>query len=135
MPVSITSLYAALNALVLIGLAIRVSAVRRAAGINIGTGAHPGLERAVRAHANAAENIPMGMVLLLTLELVGGAAWLLHACGSLFVAGRVLHGWGLNRSAGASFGRVAGMTLTWGIMAALAAANLLALAGLPAIRA
>ncbi|MEF8794693.1 MAPEG family protein [Thiohalorhabdus sp.] len=131
MSAPITGLYAALCALVLLGLAVRVSWVRRRAEIFLGDGGDPALQRAVRAHANAAENMPLALLLLLTVELAGTAGWLLHGAGIALVAGRILHGWGLNRSAGASFGRVAGMALTWGTMGVLAGIALTAAAGLP----
>ncbi|MFB6260571.1 MAG: MAPEG family protein [Thiohalorhabdaceae bacterium] len=127
---TITGLYAALCALILLGLAVRVSWVRRRAGINLGDGGDPALQRAIRAHANAAENMPLVLILLLTVELAGAAGWLLHGAGTALVAGRMLHGWGLNRSAGASFGRVTGMALTWGIMGVLAGTALAATADL-----
>jgi hypothetical protein len=127
----VTAGYAALCALVLLALAVRVSWVRRARGINLGDGGDPELQRAVRAHANAAENMPLALILLLTVELAGVAAGLLHGAGAALVIGRVLHGWGLNRSNGASFGRVAGMALTWGVMGALAGTALTVWAGLP----
>ena len=128
---AVTGLYAALCALVLLALALRVSWVRQARGINLGDGGDPALQRAVRAHGNAAENMPLAVILLLAVELAGAASWLLHGAGGALVIGRVLHGWGLNRSAGASFGRVAGMALTWGVMGALAGTALAAWAGLP----
>ncbi|HKJ70310.1 MAG TPA: MAPEG family protein [Gammaproteobacteria bacterium] len=133
----VTALYAGLGVLVLLALAVRVSWVRRAAGVNLGDGGDAALQRAVRAHANAAENIPPALLLLLVVELGGAAGWLLHVAGTALVAGRVLHGVGLNRSSGASFGRAAGMVLTWGVLALLAAAALglaadLPLPGLPA---
>lgn len=128
---AVTGLYAALCALVLLALAGRVSWVRRAKGINLGDAGDPALQRAVRAHANAAENMPLALILLLAVELAGAAAWLLHGAGAALVVGRVLHAWGLNRSAGASFGRVAGMALTWGVMGALSGIALAAWANLP----
>ena len=127
----VTAGYAALCALVLLALAVRVSWVRRARGINLGDGGDPDLQGAIRAHANAAENLPLGLILLLLVEMAGAAAWLLHGAGAALLIGRVLHGWGLNRSAGASFGRVAGMILTWGVMGALAGTALAVWAGLP----
>jgi hypothetical protein len=127
----VTALYAGLGTVVLLALAVRVSWVRRARGVNLGDGGDPALQRAIRAHANAVENLPLALILLLAVELADVATWALHAAGATLVIGRVLHGWGLNRSAGASFGRVAGMTLTWGVMGALAGTALAAWAGLP----
>lgn len=131
MSAAVTGLYAGLCTLVLLALAVRVSLVRRARGVDLGDGGDPVLLRSVRAHANAAENMPAALLLLLVLELGGAAGWLLHGAGTALVAGRVLHGWGVNRSAGASFGRVAGMTLTWGVLGALAVAALALFARVP----
>jgi hypothetical protein len=127
----VTGGYAALCALILLALALRVSWVRRARGINLGDGGDPALLRAMRAHANAAEYMPLVLILMLVVELAGAAGWLLHTVGVALVTGRVLHGLGLNRSEHAGIGRVAGMALTWAVLGALAVAALAMAAGLP----
>jgi len=127
----VTGAYAGLCALILLALALRVSWVRRARGINLGDAGDPALMRAVRAHANAAEYMPLILILLLVVELAGAAGWVLHAAGIALVTGRILHGLGLNRSDRAGIGRVVGMVLTWGVLATLAGAALAVGAGLP----
>lgn len=113
MPLPITSLYAALATLLLIGLAVRIPVLRRRHQVGIGDGDRPDLALAVRVHANAAENIPIALVLLAVLEVQGVAAAGLHAAGAAFVAGRLLHARGLGRSRGATHERAWGMVLTW----------------------
>lgn len=113
MPLPITSLYAALATLLLIGLAARVPGLRRRHQVGIGDGDRPDLALAVRVHANAVENIPIALLLLALLEVQGGAAAGLHAAGATLLLGRILHARGLGRSRGATHERVWGMALTW----------------------
>src|SRR5919106_6880968 len=110
MPV-ITALYAALVALVLLVLALRVSSVRMRLKINLGDGGDPGLQRAVRAHANAVEWALPVLVLMLIAELNRATPLFLHACGIVLVLARILHGAGLSRVSGMSSGRFVGIGL------------------------
>jgi len=108
----ITSLYAALCALLLIVLTVSVVARRRALRIGIGAGNDVTLECRIRAHGNAIETVPIGLLLLLLLEAGGLAGLWLHAAGATLLLGRVLHAWGLSGKPGVSFGRFHGMLLT-----------------------
>jgi uncharacterized membrane protein YecN with MAPEG domain len=64
---------------------------------------------------------PLGLVLLLILELNGASPLLLNALGgSLFVA-RLLHAFGFSRTSGRSFGRFVGTVVTWLMLAAASA--------------
>jgi uncharacterized protein len=112
MPFSIAALYAGLNGLILLILAIRVGRTRARTKILIGTGGNAELERAMRAHANAAEYIPMVLILIGALELSGANHVLVHGLGIALTLGRALHGWGLSHSSGLSFGRNVGVLLT-----------------------
>jgi uncharacterized protein len=115
MSLTIVPLHAGLLALIFLGLSLRVVYLRRTLRVGLGSGGHESLNRAVRAHGNFAEYVPLALVLLLGLE-AGTAlpAWALHTMGLALVLGRVLHGFfGLNRHAGASLGRVWGTALTW----------------------
>jgi hypothetical protein len=94
------------------GLIARVSLLRNRHKIGLGDGGLPAMVRAVRAHANAIETIPLALVLLLVLELDQTQPWLLHAFGIMLLVGRVLHGLGLSGASGYSFGRSVGMALT-----------------------
>ncbi|HXP75028.1 MAG TPA: MAPEG family protein [Stellaceae bacterium] len=118
MPFKITALYAGLNGLILLVLAIRVARQRGISKVGIGTGGDATLERASRIHGNAVENIPIVLILLGLAEASGSSPILLHGMGIALTLGRLLHAWGLARSAGESVGRVAGMALTWLALAA-----------------
>ncbi len=109
----IAALYAGVNILLMLVLAYVVVAGRMKHKIRLGDGGNEGLERAIRAHANAAEYIPAGLVgIVLLAWFEASPLWLLHASGISLTAGRILHGVGLNTGT-LNFGRQAGMILTW----------------------
>lgn len=108
-----TALYAGLNALILTALALAVVRQRYRAGVGLGDGGEPGLRKAVRAHGNAAENIPQILLLLLLLESLAAPPLLLHGLGICLTLGRLLHPLGLARSESRSLPRALGMGLTW----------------------
>ncbi|MBN8480390.1 MAG: MAPEG family protein [Xanthomonadales bacterium] len=108
----ITGLYAALAALLIIFLAVRVMLRRKTAGVGIGDGGDHELAKRVRAHANAVEYVPIGLILLLILELDQTTPVLVHAFGITLVVGRVLHAFGLSKTSKISTGRALGIVLS-----------------------
>ncbi len=117
----IALLVASLHVLLYILLSLRVILHRRGHRIGIGTGGDAAMARKVRVHANFAEYVPLGLLMLALLELSGTGAGPLWACGLLLLGGRVLHALGLGGSAGYSMGRLTGMMLTLGVLLAMAA--------------
>ena len=116
----ITGLYAAIIALMVVILAVRVTLRRRAVQVGIGNGGDAILAQRIRVHANAVEYVPLALILLLILELNQTQPLLIHVFGCLLIAGRLVHAYGLSHSAGISPGRAFGMVLTWGTIAAMA---------------
>jgi Uncharacterized relative of glutathione S-transferase, MAPEG superfamily len=116
----ITGLYAALLALLTIALAVRVMLLRRNTSIGLGDGGNRTLACAVRAHGNAIEYVPVGLILLLVLELNQTLPLLLHAFGIALVVGRVVHALGLSAKPGMSAGRAVGAALTLLVLVAMA---------------
>lgn len=108
----ITSIYAGLLGLVFLALSMRVIARRRAAGIGLGDGGDPDLQRRIRAQGNCAEYAPLGIVLLALVEGAGAPAAALHVLGLLLLGGRALHGLGLSLGSWRDWARVGGMALT-----------------------
>ena len=110
----VAALYAGVNILILLVLAVIVVMGRRRHKIVLGDGANEDFNRAVRAHANAAEYIPAGLIGLVLLALLDPAVplWLLHAAGLSLTAGRIFHGVGLNTGM-LNAGRMLGVALTW----------------------
>ncbi len=116
----ITGLYAALLALLIVFLAIRVVAFRRTAKIGLGDGDNPEMRKRIRAHGNAVEYTPLALLLLLILELNQTAPILLHVFGILLVFGRAFHAWGVSHHSGLSPGRMVGVVVTFGLIAVMA---------------
>lgn len=109
----IAALYAGVNILLLLVLAYVVVSGRRRHKISLGDGGNEAFGRSVRAHANAAEYIPAGLVGLVLLALFESSPlWLLHASGISLTAGRILHGVGLNTGR-VNLGRQLGIVLSW----------------------
>ncbi len=119
----ISTLYAISAALLLFWLILQVIKQRRAHQISLGDGDSPALKNAIGAHGNAAENIPIFLILLFALEYNGAPVLLIHALGLAFSAGRLLHARGLLASEMKQ--RVLGMHLTLWPLLAVAACNLL----------
>ncbi|WP_372761168.1 MAPEG family protein [Pseudoalteromonas sp.] len=87
----IISIYAALLALFYVYLSLNVITVRRAAQISLGDGENPQLQRAIRAHGNFIEYVPLAVILLFLAEYQGLASHYCHALGALLFIGRVFH--------------------------------------------
>ena len=112
MPLDITAFFAAIHGLFFLLLSARVILQRRSAGIAWGDGDDREMKRRIRAQANAAEYMPIGLILLGLLEIQGLQSWALLGLGALFLAGRLIHGWAFS-FAGAPMGlRVLGTALT-----------------------
>ncbi len=125
MIVPITAIYGALLALFLVILTVPVIKLRRGLKVGLGDGGQTLLQQAVRAHGNAAEFIPLFIVLLAVYEINHAPVIALHIFGVVFVLSRLAHASGLYQSAGASSGRVVGTVGTLTVMIALAVANVL----------
>lgn len=116
----ITGIYVAFATLLVLLLAGRVSMRRGAAKVGLGDGGDADLLRRIRAHANALENLPLALLLLLMLELNQTQPLWLHVFGCVLIVGRILHAIGLSRSSKESVGRFVGTVLTWGVMLVMA---------------
>ena len=112
----VTPLYAAILAAFFLLLTLRVVQYRRSARVSLGDGGNPGLQRAIRAHANFAEYVPLALLLLLILELSHFSLYVIHALGIVLVIGRLLHGIALAYTAQWRFGRTAGVALTVAVL-------------------
>ena len=109
----VTMLYAAICGVMLIVLALNIVRLRRGRRIALGMGEGAALEQPVRVHGNFTEYTPTFLILLLLAELGGAAFWFLHLLGAAFVAGRMLHAYGLSTVRATSFGRFYGSVTSW----------------------
>lgn len=118
MSVYISAFYASLLAIFYVYLSFLVINERRKAGVGIGTGNEPALERSIRVHANFIEYVPLSLILLLCLENLASVPWIVHAGGIMLFVSRLAHAAGLRHNAGVSWQRFVGtlgtfLTLLW----------------------
>ena len=109
--------YAAIFALIYIGLSIRVIRLRYDRRVSLGSGGDPALERAIRTHANFIEYVPLALILLTAMEMQHTSRYLLHILCLLLLIGRVCHFLGLARENTVNPLRGAGVTLTMLVLA------------------
>lgn len=123
---SVSPIYISLLAFLIIFLAYRVTTFRRGEKIALGDqNGSKAMKSAVRAHANAVENIPIAALLLLILEINTVNPILLHSFGLILVISRYAHAWGLTKRNGITSGRFYGTLFTWLCILAMALINLL----------
>ena len=87
----ITAFYAAILTVLYLVLSANVSRLRLKHQISLGAGEVPKLERAMRAHGNFAEYVPLILILMGFLESLGGSAVILHLIGILLSVARLSH--------------------------------------------
>jgi uncharacterized protein len=105
---SITSLYAIALAVILLALFMNVTLKRSALGRSIGDGGDVDLHERVRKHGNFVEWTPVVLILMALAEANQASAVALHAAGTLLLAGRLLHPFGLKADAPTHPLRIAG---------------------------
>lgn len=122
MSYSVTMFYAGLLGLVFLALSLQVVRLRRSLKVGLGSGGHETLDRAMRAHGNFAEYVPLALLLLLLVESATATSpWIAHVLGIVLLIARLLHGFaGLNLESGYSLGRFWGTAMTWLVIAVAA---------------
>ena len=131
-PPRMTAVYFALNALVMLVLGMLVVRRRAMAKVAIGDGGNEALIRAIGAHGNNAEYVPITLLMLFLVTLLGGTAWFVHGIGAPLTIGRILHAVGLSRHSGTSVLRFSGTALTWiAVIVGILALVWLAFSGVP----
>ncbi len=109
----ITAIYAAILAVMFVGLALAVVRQRFKLRVGLGDGQQPELIKAIRIHGNFAEYVPFLLVLMFIAEQQQAAAWQIHLLGALTLGGRTLHLIGLRQSSGTSVARFFGIIATF----------------------
>ena len=122
----VAPLTAAALTVLYVQLALGVIKIRLGKNISLGAGDNDELEKAIRSHANLTEWAPIGLLLIVILELNSAPFWLVAPPAIAFVAGRMLHPKGLLSNSESSLKkRTLGMRLTIYSILALAAFNIL----------
>jgi len=109
----IWTIYAALLAILFVLLSVRTLRMRRSLKVAIGDGGNPLMLRAMRAHANFAEYVPLGVLLIAACEQLGAVPAMVHGLGLLLLLGRILHAFGVSKQSEVFAYRVTGMALTF----------------------
>ena len=87
----ITSFTAFFTGALILLLTIKVVQLRRRDGVVLGDNDDRALAKAIRGQANAAEQLPIALILMGLAELQGGGTLLLLLAAALLVIGRILH--------------------------------------------
>jgi uncharacterized membrane protein YecN with MAPEG domain len=90
----VTALYAGLIALLYLFLSYNVVLARRSQRVSVGDGGDKLVRKRMRTHANCAEYAPIGLILLMLVEMQGMPLWLVHVFGLILLAGRLAHAYG-----------------------------------------
>ncbi len=120
----VTSVFASVLALMFIKLSMSVIGFRRKNKVAIGDGGVAELERAIRAHGNFAEYVPLGLFLIGALELNDAPLELVAPLGVLLVVGRYFHAKGINEPPPEFTNRVRGMKITFAALGLSAVSNI-----------
>ena len=98
---SVVPAYAAAFGLFYAGLTVRTLLLRRRHGVGVGTANSSGevraLTRAVRAHGNFVEYVPICLLLISFYELQHGPTATVHGFCLLLFTGRMIHAVGISR--------------------------------------
>jgi len=111
-----TAVYAALLALLFLGLSVRVIRLRQAFQVALGDAGEKSLKRAIRVQANFTEYVPLCLLLLYFVESGQAPAALMHGLGVALLMGRSLHAFGVSHVEENLRFRVAGMAITFGVL-------------------
>lgn len=109
---TVVPMYAALLAVLFVGLSVRTLLLRRSLKIGLGDAGNSEMLRAIRVHSNFAEYVPLSLLMLCFVEGRGAYPWLVHCLGLGLLAGRVSHAFGVSQANENFTYRVAGMALT-----------------------
>lgn len=88
----VTSLAVLLNAMLFLVLTIRVITYRRGRGVVYGDSNDKVLMKRIRGQGNAAEQMPIALILIAVAELQGAGFTALMGLALVFTLGRLLHG-------------------------------------------
>ncbi|MEE8439509.1 MAG: MAPEG family protein [Micropepsaceae bacterium] len=89
--IAVVGLYAGLNTLILLWIAASTGKLRAKHKVSIGDGGVLHLTRILRGHANAMENVPMALILMLVMAGLQTPVFVLHGFGIVLTIGRFCH--------------------------------------------
>lgn len=105
--------YGSILGLLFVGLSWRTLTLRRKHKVGVGDGNNKDLLKAIRAHANCAEYVPLSLILLYFLEQhYSYPAVLTHGLCAVLSIGRFVHAYGVSQVAERFKFRVFGTAMT-----------------------
>jgi uncharacterized protein len=113
---TIVPVYAAIFAIMLVALSLRVANTRREVRVALGDGGKAILQRRIRAQGNFTEYVPTALILFLFIEWQGWPHWLVNALCLVLLAARALHAYGVSQEPEDIRLRATGMATTAGIL-------------------
>jgi uncharacterized membrane protein YecN with MAPEG domain len=120
---TITAFYLAILALIYAALALQVIRLRRSGRAAFGDGGNTSLNRAIRAHGNFMEYVPIITLMVAMIEMTGASALRIHLLMGALVLSRLMHPLGMYAAPGSprfQIGRVGGIGLTITLLIACA---------------
>lgn len=105
--------YAALLACLFVYLSLRVVRLRHRFQVAVGDNQEPLLARAIRAHGNFTEYVPLCLLLIFCFDSLGGPIPLIHGFCLLLLLGRTLHAFGISQPKEHFKFRSGGMVMTF----------------------
>ena len=120
---TLVPIYAAIFAVMLVFLSLRVAKTRGDVRVAIGDGGNKLLQRRIRVQGNFTEYVPMALILFTFVEMQGWPRWLVHALCLILLAARLIHAYGVGQEPENIRIRATGMATT--AMLLIAAAGLL----------
>jgi uncharacterized membrane protein YecN with MAPEG domain len=109
----IVSLYTSFLLIFYFILSINTIRKRRKIKIAIGHNENPEMLRAIRAHSNFAEYVPINLFAIYLVESQGAVPLFVHFLGFSLLLGRLLHAYGISQTNENFKFRVTGMSLTF----------------------
>jgi uncharacterized membrane protein YecN with MAPEG domain len=121
----VTAIFSTILAFIFIRLTFHVIELRKLHKVAFGHGGVDSLEKAIRAHGNFSEYVPISLILMGTLEFNGAPSFWIVILGAFFVLGRYFHARGMNHDGPDFENRVTGMKFTLVTVALLALSNVI----------
>ena len=113
---TIVPIYAAIFAVMLVVLSLRVARTRGDVRVAIGDGGNKILLRRIRVQGNFTEYVPMALLVFMFVELQGWPRWLVHGLCLVLLAARLLHAYGVAQEPEDIRLRATGMATTAGLL-------------------
>ena len=112
----IIHLYTSLFILFYVYLSMRTIRARRSAKVALGHNDNPELLKAMRAHSNFSEYVPLSLFAIYLIERDGANPYFIHLLALSLLIGRIIHAYGISMQNENFKFRVTGMLTTFTVL-------------------